>query len=483
MNKSYSILLIILIIVFHLINSKSFAQEYPEIKKIGKGQIFFSGILNGFNYNIYDKITGEQRKYINEKIAENIIVLKQQGKLIQKFKNYEILFELPLKLKDGLTDQGFYSISAYVDHDTLYPNHILDYNCGNITYDLDDGYNHTGTDFFTWPFPWYKMDNDEAEVIAAASGIIVLKQDGNFDRNCEENYDPWNAIYILHEDGSITWYGHFKKNSLTAKNVGETVNTGEFLGIVGGSGSSITPHLHFEVHDADNNLIDPFHGPCNSLNNKSWWIEQLPYKDAGINKISTNFKLPVFPECPEQEIPNESNNFYLKDTVFLLCYFRNLSTGDSVNFFIYRPDNTLWTNWTWSSTWQFYTAAWLYHWIIINNEMEGIWKYKIVYKDKTYEHFFEVLNSAGISNQNKNAEIILYPNPASAYINIEMPESIENIHDIKIYDLLGNDISNIRFKKIDKNNFRISILNNIKGIFFLQLTTKNFVYIEKFMIN
>ena len=51
----------------------------------------------------------------------------------------------------------------------------------------------------------------------------------------------------MHADGSVAWYGHMKAGSLTNKAVGQTVSSGEYLGIVGSSGNSTGPHLHFGI--------------------------------------------------------------------------------------------------------------------------------------------------------------------------------------------------------------------------------------------
>ncbi len=116
------------------------------------------------------------------------------------------------------------------------------------------------------------------EVIAAADGQIIYKHDGEFDMSCSFNSNPWNAIYIRHNDGSVAWYGHFKSGTLTTKNVGDTVTEGEYLGVVGSSGNSTGPHLHFEVYEDDtyayDKLIDPYSGPSNNWNATSWWQSQ-----------------------------------------------------------------------------------------------------------------------------------------------------------------------------------------------------------------
>ena len=128
---------------------------------------------------------------------------------------------------------------------------VADCACGSRTYDLVGG-GHRGTDIFPL-FGWRKLDNEEVIVVAAAPGTIVLKQDGNQDRSCGTlsvllpNASQWNAVSLRHADGSLTWYGHLKKNSLTPKKVGDTVDEGEYLGAVGSSGFSTGPHMHFEV--------------------------------------------------------------------------------------------------------------------------------------------------------------------------------------------------------------------------------------------
>ncbi|MBL1101683.1 M23 family metallopeptidase [Streptomyces coffeae] len=52
-----------------------------------------------------------------------------------------------------------------------------------------------------------------------------------------------NAIVIKHEDGSYTQYAHL--SDIRAW-IGETVKTGEEIGLSGSTGNSTGPHLHFE---------------------------------------------------------------------------------------------------------------------------------------------------------------------------------------------------------------------------------------------
>ena len=53
------------------------------------------------------------------------------------------------------------------------------------------------------------------------------------------------AVYIEHDDGSVTVYGHINDYFVTA---GQRVQAGEVIAEVGNTGQSTGPHLHFEVH-------------------------------------------------------------------------------------------------------------------------------------------------------------------------------------------------------------------------------------------
>jgi len=382
-------------------------------------------------------------------------------------------FILPLHVKDLFTEPGYYTITAYFDHDTLLPNHLQDYTCGTLTYDLESGYNHEGTDFFLWPYPWHKMANNEVEVVAAAPGILLFKQDGNFDQQCELNSEEWNGVCILHDDGFTSWYIHMKKNSLTDKNVGEEIAQGEYLGIVGSSGSSLAPHLHFEVLDADENKIDPFFGSCNEAIGDSWWEEQLPYKEPGVNKISTNAHLPVFPDCPEEEIPNESEVFYPGDSIFLLSYFRNISWGDQVEVTIRRPNNSVFANWFWTNPYDFYAASWVYFLMFLNDENYGTWNYQLNFNGGDYYKSFELKDPQGTPYHSYQDQLKIFPVPFENMINLESANFQRNSSLIKIYNSMGQWIRNIQINPNLDSAIQVDLSNLPSGIYFIRLEFGN----------
>jgi murein DD-endopeptidase MepM/ murein hydrolase activator NlpD len=65
-----------------------------------------------------------------------------------------------------------------------------------------------------------------------------------------------NAVYIQHENGDVTVYGHMEQILVSA---GQVVKAGDTIALLGNRGQSTGPHLHFEVHvgGIDGTKIDP----------------------------------------------------------------------------------------------------------------------------------------------------------------------------------------------------------------------------------
>jgi murein DD-endopeptidase MepM/ murein hydrolase activator NlpD len=90
------------------------------------------------------------------------------------------------------------------------------------------------------------------KILAARAGIVVrAKEDG--DRGgLNKKYRPYgNNIVIQHADGSRAGYWHLQKEGALV-NVGDTVITGQLIGLSGKTGYAALPHLHFLVWDFDN---------------------------------------------------------------------------------------------------------------------------------------------------------------------------------------------------------------------------------------
>lgn len=81
-------------------------------------------------------------------------------------------------------------------------------------------------------------------VQAAADGKVIIA-------GRQRGYG--NVIYIDHGAGLSTRYGHLSQISVT---VGQTITRGQVIGLVGSTGRSTGPHLHYEVR-INNQPVDP----------------------------------------------------------------------------------------------------------------------------------------------------------------------------------------------------------------------------------
>jgi murein DD-endopeptidase MepM/ murein hydrolase activator NlpD len=88
-------------------------------------------------------------------------------------------------------------------------------------------------------------------VFAAADGVVVLARSMTDTAGALVGYG--NCVIIQHDAGLKTLYGHLL---VIGVKEGDQVKRGQLIGLVGSTGNSTGPHLHFEVR-IDNSPVDP----------------------------------------------------------------------------------------------------------------------------------------------------------------------------------------------------------------------------------
>jgi len=364
-------------------------------------QAFWSGLAPNIDPTTPCLDTAEQAR-IAQRIQTEIGILEADGRLpiSPATRVSHPKFLTPIRAKRDANYFNLAAISSLVDHNAFAGRQ--DYACGTRTYNA-----HTGTDFFPWPFAWMAMDSNWAEVVAAAPGIIVYKEDGNYDRVCDGSSASWNAVYIQHADGSVAWYGHLKSGSLTTKGPGDAVFTGELLGIVGSSGNSTGPHLHFEVRDADGSGVDPFNGTCNDVNLESWWAEQEAYQVSTVNKLIFHDALPVLGACgtSSEETPNIRNQFYAGEDIYLGIYLRDPKIGQKLSIRILKPDGTLYKQWERAVTNSGAAGYEIAHLKINRSPQFGVWTTKVLYEGQQFSQIFQLCMNDEVCTCNKPSNL------------------------------------------------------------------------------
>jgi murein DD-endopeptidase MepM/ murein hydrolase activator NlpD len=91
------------------------------------------------------------------------------------------------------------------------------------------------------------------KVCAARDGIVIsMREDSDKGGLKQANLSDGNYISIKHIDGSVAYYWHLQKDGVVV-NIGDTIKTGQWIGLSGNTGYSSFPHLHFEVQGYDAN--------------------------------------------------------------------------------------------------------------------------------------------------------------------------------------------------------------------------------------
>lgn len=450
------------------------AQQTSESFEITNQTVSFDSkitpkesVFTAVKFEKTECINDEQRLQLNYENEKNRKLIKQQNPTafnkIQKL----TLFINPFRSKAGFADYGYHTLQNQVDHN-LTPNGALtDYNCGTRTYDWATG-NHEGTDYILWPYPWKRMQENTMEIIAAAPGIIINKKNAASDLNCLNNGNPnWNGIVVEHSDGSIAIYMHFKKNSATTKEIGDTVAAGEFIGIAGSSGSSTIPHLHFEIRDANDNLIDPYKGTCNTINADSWWATQENYYVPRINRISTHYSITDDTTCPVVENTYERLNFNNGDLMVLKLYYRDIKPGDVTHIKITSPNGVVSSDFSWTQDWgYFYPTAHAY-WNfgnVTNAWLTGVYNVVVTFGGNTYTTVFGVRTTLSAEEQLEES-FSIYPNPVKDILFIK---NFQNGESAEIVDGSGRVV-----KKASLKGNSINVNGLLKGTYILKLKNTN----------
>ena len=102
------------------------------------------------------------------------------------------------------------------------------------------------TDPFTGKLAMHKgMDfagKEGSEIIAVAGGVVTW---------AGERYGYGNLVEINHGNGYTTRYGH---NASLLVKVGDTIEKGQVISLMGSTGRSTGPHVHFEVLKNDRQI-------------------------------------------------------------------------------------------------------------------------------------------------------------------------------------------------------------------------------------
>ena len=182
------------------------------------------------------------------------------------------------------------------DHDA--GDGFRDYGCGHLGYD-----GHDGTDIRVASLA---VMHRGVAVVAAAAGRVRAVRDEMPDisvrdigRDAVRGKEAGNAVVLRHGRAWETQYSHLLRGSVKVR-PGDQVQAGEVLGLIGLSGNTEFPHVHFEVRYAGD-PVDPFVGidagkGCGPGTRPLWnaeAINALQYRPTGLLQTGFSEKAPT----------------------------------------------------------------------------------------------------------------------------------------------------------------------------------------------
>ena len=153
---------------------------------------------------------------------------------------------------------------------------------------------HTGVDIDA---------EDGAPILAAGPGTVVSADWGLFSEVPGNITDPYGmAVVVRHDFGYkaqplYTVYAHMSK---IIGVVGQHVETGDLLGLVGDTGATTGPHLHFEVRLGDNTFYRTYNPELWTAPPQGWGVLVGRMTDKKGNLL---YQLPVDVRPMPAEVP------------------------------------------------------------------------------------------------------------------------------------------------------------------------------------
>jgi hypothetical protein len=130
--------------------------------------------------------------------------------------------------------------------------------------------------------------------------------------------------------------------------------------------------------------------------------------------------------CPNPTITHIADDFSPGDRVYFTTYYRDLLSSQVSQYTIYRPDDSIFQSWTYSSSSPYSGAP--YRWWsypLTSDAVTGTWRFEVLYESQTYMTFFNVGDPVYIT--------VTSPNAGDDW----MPGLV---HDIAWNDNLGGDV-------------------------------------------
>jgi murein DD-endopeptidase MepM/ murein hydrolase activator NlpD len=204
---------------------------------------------------------------------------------------------------------------------------------------------HTGVDIDA---------NEGTQILAAGPGTVVSADWGLYTEAPGNQNDPYGqAVVIRHDFGykGETLYTVYAHMSKIIAFVGQHVETGDVIGLVGATGATTGPHLHFEVRMGNNTFFKTYNPELWTAPPQGWGVLVGRLTDEKGNLLY-QYPVDVYPlpsEKPMHEIltyaegPVNSDPYYQENLVLsdlpagiykLLIDYKTKDTEKNIQTFV-----------------------------------------------------------------------------------------------------------------------------------------------------
>ena len=230
-----------------------------------------------------------------------------------------------------------YPVAGQVGRDLAIPYFVdldssdarVDFECGRQTFN-----DHDGHDPYIRSFAEQEIG---VPVFAVLDGVVEEVHDGEPDQNTAN--DPSlrsNYIRLRHNGDEVTEYVHLKRGIPVRE--GDVVTAGTQIGMVGSSGPSTGPHIHFESQLAGESF-EPLAGPCRA--GRSYFVDP-PQRSSDPLLLGATLSTKSFSEvrpAPFDEASRTGTFVYGTQTIYFKADVANVG-GSSTYRLLLEPPNS-----------------------------------------------------------------------------------------------------------------------------------------------
>ena len=215
---------------------------------------------------------------------------------------------------------------------------VKDHRCGGASYE-----GHIGVDFRA---PSAEAFDDGVPVRAVADGVVTLAIDGEPDALLSEDAPGalarcGNSLILDLGDGWAARYCHLRNGSVRLR-PGDRVTAGQAIGVMGASGATTFPHVHFDLH-RNGALIDPFTGLSGAdckAQGASLWAGGLPLSPPRLVAFGLGGSEPGFEAARSRRAPTPLPA-RRDDDLHVWAVGWNLGDGDEIRIQAMAPDGRI----------------------------------------------------------------------------------------------------------------------------------------------